>query len=230
MVEVRRPGDATDGQARDMLGPTREFLNGLGLLPVAGHPERTEGEPDKTDNELQITKSAGAWSRVVTGAGAGTPILGGILSATNSVSESIAIALIAAGTIIVAAGIYGIARVTDGDVRARGSRATEAMTARATVVAALIKSFDTTVPSQEVRPCDVDKASTVGLNRDGHGDQLDLLMTAVASGAPVKVSTSAGEDVVSAFRWTEGNGVEVFLRKAQDYVSPSQIRAFHTRR
>jgi hypothetical protein len=202
-------------------------LLALGVLPsdVSGVPQELATKA-LGDLSLEITKKTKALITWGSAGGGGAGIVGTIVAGAQGANDSVLVALAFSTAIVLAAGVYGLARVLDGDVRGRSSTSTAAVEARGLITKSLIEAYVAGGPAK-LEAAKTTKGSDA---EEGHRpSEAMLLSTLAAFDSHVTVTTLDDRSVVHGVRWGDTKRLEVLLANDK-WVDADKIVALSAKR
>lgn len=171
-------------------------------------------------NELAITKRVSGLIKWGTGVGVAAPLGGLGVGAWKDWGDPVKAALLLAAAIVLAAGLLGLARVMDGDVRGRAAGTVAQLEARARVGEALISHT-----SREPNVATNDAAEATGMPDTGSQPTEEQVLAALGAYQDVDVTTDEGTHRVIGTRWGKSQGMELLLSQG-DYVKVDRVTSF----
>ncbi len=152
--DVAWPQNAFDADGKDLAKPVSALLRKLALLETKEDAEKGVGPVAGTPYSLQvITAGATSGAKVAGVAASSASFTGALASAWAAARQSqlpLQIALVAAGGLILAAGVIAVAIIVQSDVRARGSATDAVYRARAAVTTEFLRQAATKATPQAV--------------------------------------------------------------------------------
>ena len=174
----------------------------LRSLPVAeaSEPQQAGTKSAIEDFTLNITTTTQNLIKVITGTGAFAGLAASITAWAKDQGDVVLATCIASTALVLAVGLYALAKVMDGDVRGRASAGTAAVEARGLVARSLIDLYGNPGTDQATSGQAASRPSDV-----------QMLLALSAFKRRLKVSTKQGESTVEGARWSPDEKLEIKL-------------------
>lgn len=213
-----------------LLSDSMTHLRGLLLLPTEQDAKEAANNSPRFDsvdviaaNELAITKRVGDLIKGGTAAGL-VASLGGLgVGAWKDWGDPVKAALLLAGALVLAAGLLGLARVMDGDVRGRAAATVAQLEARSRVGEALVIHASSSEPKV---PGGSEESTTVTETRSKASQPTEQqVLAALAAYRDVNVTSGNKTLRVIGAEWNASEGMEVKLANG-DNIQLDRVTAF----